>query len=120
MPEEATEIRDKQQIALRHFDKRSRDYLKTLVNDELIEEHRRKPSGQHSPALDRLLNYFRRASIVDKYAVLCIRPYAEYRLIALSGKRGVPPRAVDDRTYTTPDEAYHAVFVKRVQDLLDS
>lgn len=120
MPEEATEIRDKQEIALRRFDKRSRDYLKSLVTDAVIEEHRRKPQGQHSPALDRLLNYFRRAGIVDKYAVLCVKPFAEYRLIALSGRRGVPPRLVDDRSYATPDEAYHAVFVKRVQDLLDS
>jgi branched-chain amino acid transport system permease protein len=120
MPEEATEIRDKQLIAFRRYDKRSRDYLKTLVSDDIIAEHRRKPQGQHSPALDRLLNYFRRASVIDKYAVLCIKPFAQYRLVALSGKRGVPPRMVDDQMYASPDEAYHAVFVKRVQDLLDS
>ncbi len=120
MPEEATEIRDKQLIAFRRYDKRSRDYLKTLVSDDIIAEHRRKPQGQHSPALDRLLNYFRRASGIDKYAVLCIKPFAQYRLVALSGKRGVPPRMVDDQMYASPDEAYHAVFVKRVQDLLDS
>ena len=120
MPEEATEIRDKQVIALRRFDKRTRDALKALVNDDLIEEHRRRPQGQHSPQLDRLLNYFRRASVIDKYAVLCVKPFAEYRLIALSGRRGVPPRVVDDQVYPTVDDAYHAVFVKRVQDLLAS
>ena len=120
MPEEATEIRDKQSIALRRFDKRTRDALKALVSDALIEEHRRRPQGQHSPQLDRLLNYFRRAAVIDKYAVLCVKPFAEYRLVALSGKRGVPPRLVDDRTYPNVDEAYHAVFVKRVQDLLAS
>lgn len=120
MPEEATEMPDKDLIAFRRYDKHSRDYLKTLVTDAVIEEHRRKPQGQHTPALDRLLNYFRRASIIDKYAILCVKPFAEYRLIALSGKRGIPPRLVDDRTYGSPDEAYHAVFLKRVQDLLES
>lgn len=120
MPEEATEIHDKQLIPLRHFDKQVRDYLKTLVTDEVIDEHRRQPYGQHTPALDRLLNYFRRGPIDDKYAVLCIKPWAEYRLVALSGRRGIPPRQVDDKVYATPQEAAHAVFLKRVQDLLES
>lgn len=119
-PEEATDIRDKQAIAFRRFDKQVREYLKTLVTDEILEEHRQKPFGQHSPALDRLLNYFRRAPIDDKYAVLCVRPWAEYRLVALTNRRGIPPRQVDDQVYTTPEDAAHAVFLKRIQDLLES
>ncbi len=120
MPEEATEIADKNLIALRRYDKRSRDHLKTLVTPAVIEEHRVKPYGQHSEPLMRLLAYFRFASIVDKYALKTEVPFRRYRLIALSGVRGVPPRLVDDKVYESLPEAYHAVFVKRCQDLLDS
>jgi branched-chain amino acid transport system permease protein len=120
MPEEATEIVDKQMIYVRRFDKRLREELKKLVTDELIEEHRRTTGGRRSDALERLLTYFRRAAVVDKYAILMVKPFAEYRIVALSGRRGLPPRMVDDRTYQTPEDALHAVFLKRVQDLLES
>jgi hypothetical protein len=32
----------------------------------------------------------------------------------------VPPRQVDDRVYGSLPEAFHAVFQKRCQDLLES
>jgi branched-chain amino acid transport system permease protein len=120
MPEEAIAIADKQTIAHRRFDKRLRDSLKPLIQPDVIEEHRLHPQGQHSEALMRLLQYFRTASLVDKYALLAEQPFKRYRIIALSGVRGVPPRMVDDKTYEHLDEAYHAVFLKRCQDLLES
>jgi branched-chain amino acid transport system permease protein len=120
LPEEALEIADKNLIALRRYDKRSRDYLKTLVTPEVLEEHRSKPRGQHSDAVMRLLAYFRFAAIEDKYALRTDQPFKRYRLIALSGRRGVPPRVVDDKVYGSLNEAYHAVFLKRCQDLLES
>lgn len=120
MPEEATEIADKSRIAQRRYDKRSRDHLKTLVTPAVMDEHRRQPYGQHGDALMRLLAYFRAQSLVDKYALRADQPFHRYRLIALSGVRGVPPRLVDDKTYASLEEAYHAVFLKRCQDLLDS
>jgi branched-chain amino acid transport system permease protein len=120
MPEEATEIRDKQTIFLRRFDGWQRAEVKRLITDDLIEEHRTTAGGRRSDALERVLAYFRRAAVADKYAILAVRPFAEYRIVALSGRRGVPPRAADDRVYATPDEAQHAVFLKRVQDLLES
>lgn len=122
MPEEATEIRDKQAIAYRRFDKRLRDRLKALITPELIAEHARAPLGPHSDALARVLNYFRRGEMPDKYAILQDGPPDAwtYSVMALSGEPGKPPRVVDDRTYATRDEAYHAVFLLRVNDLLES
>jgi branched-chain amino acid transport system permease protein len=120
LPEEATETRDKDQIFARRFDKQQRDFLKTLVTDDVIEEHRAKPLGQHSEQLERLLVYFRRGVQNDKYAIVATVPFKEYRVIALSGFRGVAPRVVDDKVYATEDEAYHGVFLRRVQDLLES
>lgn len=121
MPEEATEIADKQLIYKRRFEKRLRDKLKTLVTPELIEEHRKKPLGQHSDALERLLNYFRRGDMADKYAIMR-QPdgFDRYKIVAFSGVRGAPPRLVDDRVHTSIDDAYHAVFLLRVNDLMES
>ena len=92
------------------------------VTPELIAEHRAKPLGQHSDKLDRLLNYFRREEMPDKYAILRVGPLrsCRYRVMALSGRAGHPPRLVDDKLYDTLDEAYHAVFLLRVNDLLAS
>ncbi|MGJ4886795.1 branched-chain amino acid ABC transporter permease [Bradyrhizobium sp. HKCCYLS3077] len=122
MPEEATEIADKQLIYRRLFDKRLRDALKSSITPDLIAEHRAKPLGQHSDALDRLLNYFRREEMPDKYAILRVGPLrsCSYRVMALSGRAGHPPRLVDDKLYPTLDEAYHAVFLLRINDLLAS
>jgi branched-chain amino acid transport system permease protein len=67
-----------------------------------------------------MLNYFRKAPIPDKYAVYCTKPFESYRVVALSGIPGVPPRVVDDRIYPSLDAAYHAVFLRRVNDLRSS
>jgi branched-chain amino acid transport system permease protein len=120
LPEEATETHDKDIVYMRRFDKMQRDYLKTLVSSEVIEEHRRSPQGQHSEALQRLLIYFRTRPQVDKYAIAIVELFKAYRIVALSGQRGVPPRVVEDRIYPTQKEAFHGVFLRRVQDLLES
>lgn len=120
LPEEATETADKDSIYFRRFDKMQRDFLKTLISDDLIREYEEKPLGQHSEALERVLNYFRRQPQNDKYAVMAVKPFEAYRIVALSGQRGVPPRLVEDRVYPTVEDAYRAVFRRRVQDLLES
>jgi branched-chain amino acid transport system permease protein len=120
MPEEATEIRNKDLIYHQRFQKNLREYLKSLITPELIEEHRRTPLGQHSDALERVLNYFRRAPGEDKYSLYEIETGRKYRIIALSGQKGIPPREVDERIYESKNEALHAVFLKRVQELMES
>ena len=120
LPEEATEIEDKDALYFRRFDKMHREYLKTLVSDEVIAEFNAKPLGQHSEALERLLNYFRRAPQVDKYAIMVVEPFEAYKVVAMSGHRGVAPRLVEDKTYSSIEDAHRAVFMRRVQDLLES
>jgi len=120
LPEEATEAHDKDTVYWRRYDKMQRDYLKTLVTPEVIEEHRSSPLGQHSEPLERLLLYFRRQPQVDKYAITVVEPFKAYRIVALSGHRGVAPRVVEDKVYASTAEAYHGVFLRRVQDLLES
>ena len=120
LPEEATEEGDKDLIYAMRFDKIQRDFLKTIVSENLIEEHRANPLGQHSEPLERLLTYFRRQPQVDKYAIAVVEPFKAYRMVALSGHRGVAPRLVEEKTYPSEHDAYHAVFLRRVQDLLES
>jgi branched-chain amino acid transport system permease protein len=121
MPEEAIEFADKQEVYYRRFHKRLRDHLKTLITDELIEEHRRAPVGKHSDNLNRVLNHFRRGEMADKYAIMR-QPegFHKYKIVAFSGVRGAPPRLVDDKLYEDLNDAYHAVFLLRVNDLLES
>jgi branched-chain amino acid transport system permease protein len=52
--------------------------------------------------------------------ILPVEPFADYRIVAPSGHRGVPPRTGDDRAFTTPQDAAHGVLLKRVRDLLAS
>jgi branched-chain amino acid transport system permease protein len=120
LPEEATETEDKDELYHRRFDKMQRDYLKKLVCDEVIAEHRAKPLGQHSEALERLLLYFRRAPQEDKYALHRAGPNGPYKIVAFSGMRGTSPRIVEDKEYATIEEAYHGVFMRRVHDLMES
>lgn len=120
LPEEATETHDKDVLYHRRFDKMQRDYLKTLVCDEVIREHRAKPLGQHSEALERLLLYFRRVPQVDKYAIKRDESTNTFKIVAFSGVRGISPRLVEDKDYPTVEEAYHGVFLRRVYDLLES
>ena len=62
MPEDATQIHDKQTLCLARFDRIVRQRLRAPVTDGLIAAHQRTPSGPHGDDLERLLNYFRRAA----------------------------------------------------------
>ena len=118
--ENATEIDDKDIIYRKYYDKMQGDYLKTLVCDEVIEEHKNNPLGQHSEPLSRLLHFFSCAPQKDKYALKRDEQSQIFKIIALSGQRGEPPRDVEAKEYKTIEEAYHAVFLKRIEDLMQS
>lgn len=121
MPEEAVDVLDKQELYYRRFNKRLRDRLKLTITPELIAEHKMDPLGHHSDALSRLLNYFRRSEMADKYVIMRLKDGEErYRIMAVSGVRGMPPRVVDDKEYDALNAAYHAVFLLRLNDLLES
>jgi branched-chain amino acid transport system permease protein len=116
----AIETNDQGEVYRRRFEEMQRDFLKTLLTPEVVEEHRRSPQGQHSEALERLLIYFRRGPQAGKYAITADQQLKAYRIVALSGQRGVPPREVEDKVYASAAEAQHGVFLRRVQDLLTS
>jgi len=111
------EFRDRDPDCHAAFDRVARERIKRLVNTQLIEEHRLHPVGQHSDALARVLNYFRRAPLGGKYAVWATAPLGPYRIITLSNVRGECPSFVSEHQYATIDEVYHAIFLRRLRQL---
>jgi branched-chain amino acid transport system permease protein len=111
---------DREALAYARWQARMASALRPLITDELIEEHRRKPLGQHSDTLERVLNYVRRAPPADKYIGICTRPWAEWRIGVLSGIRGVPPTILEDERFTSAEALEHGIFLRRVRDLTAS
>lgn len=100
-----------------------------LLDEELIEEHCDNPIGAHSDDLERVLNYFRRQPMDGKYVILETEKFEEFYIGQLSGVRGEKPerltdplssiKGADDLPYplNSVEQAEHAVFLKRVDDL---
>ena len=87
-------------ILYRHlFRKKQREYLRTVICDEIIEEHRKSPLGRHSEPLERLLLYFRYAPRSGKYVVTRMEKSRKFQIAQLSGERNAPLRAVSDVRY---------------------
>jgi branched-chain amino acid transport system permease protein len=115
--EEAVTVVDRQLQVYADWDAKQRERIRALITDELIEEHRQQPLGQHSDALERVLNYFRRQPQAGKYIIVATTPWQEYRIGVLSGVRGKTATILDDATFATEEEAMHGVFLRRVRDL---
>ena len=106
---------DRQLLAYARFTAELKTYLRGLVTEDLIEEHRRRPLGQHSDGLMRLLNLFRRAPAYALYSRTACR---EFQVIRLPVPAGSEPQPLDDIVYTDQNEALHAVFLCNLEDLM--
>jgi branched-chain amino acid transport system permease protein len=120
LPLEIDKTDDRDVIVRERFDKLRREFLKSIVTPEVVEEHRRSPLGQHSERLERLLIYFRQRPLEGRYAIKVVEPFKDYRIVALSGHRGVAPRIVEDTVYPSAQDAYHGLFMHCIRDLLES
>jgi hypothetical protein len=110
-------MRDRELEVYELFDRGARERTVALLTDEVIAEHAANPAGPHGDALQRVLRYLRRAPVEGKYVVVAVQPWAEYRIAALTGVRGEPPRVLDDGPFATEADAMHAVFLRRVHEL---
>lgn len=121
MPSETSQgLADRDEQVLDYFHRMQREYLRTVVCDEVIEEFNKKPFGQHSEPLERLLHFFRRLPLEGQFAIKRDEETQSYRVIVLSGVRGVAPRLLDDREHATVEDAYRAIFAKHIDDLMGS
>ncbi len=118
--EETDETRDRDVLFRRYFDGKQEAFLRTLVSDAVVEEHKQSPLGQHSEPLERLLLHFRRMPMAEQYVIKREGASSTFRLLALSGVRGVPPSPVGDERYTSVEEAYHGIFLRQIQTLMES
>lgn len=100
------------------FDEHIRKKLQLLLTDDLILEHAKCPLGPHSDNLSRVLNFLRRGPVAGKLAVFAERNFGPYRILRLTGQRGIRPALVDDRSFESLDEIYHAIFLRRLSEVL--
>lgn len=95
----------------------AREQILPRITEEVISEHREHPIGQHSDDLQRVLHYFRRQALPEKYAIIEIDRNEEWCLGKLSGERGEPPNVMRDTSFDSLEAAQHAVFTRRVEEL---
>ncbi len=109
---------DRDQHVRAHFDGMTRAYLRSVMDDELIEEHRAGNNNHHSEPLARFLAWCQRRPLAEQYAVKAEADGA-FRLVGFSGRRGQAPHYIGDEHYTTLQEARHAAFLRHVNDLTE-
>ena len=111
-PDKDVHVRD-------HFDRMTRAYLRSVLSEKVIEEHRSGDVGHPSEPLWRLLAWCQRRPLTEQYAVKA-EADGTFRLVSFSGRRGEPPRYVADERYTTVQEARHGAFLRHIRDLTEN
>jgi hypothetical protein len=99
------------------------------MRERLLAEHRENPIGlpgkagkagvQHSEELAHVIDKLRRAPMAGKYVRICVAAHRDYRIGVCTGVRGKPVKILAD-SYPSEDACEHAIFVKRVHELLAS
>jgi hypothetical protein len=110
--------RDKDVLVRSHFDQMTRAYLRSVLSDEVIEEHRTGQAGHPSEPLSRILAWCQRRPLSEQYAVKA-EADGSFRLIGFSGRRGQPPHYVGDESYVSLREARHGAFLRHIRDLTE-
>ena len=111
-------------------------YVLPLLRDEkmrnkLIEEHRACPVGkaaqphkgqpmvEHSKELQIVLDKLRRQPMaIKKYVTVCKKDFEDYRIGIVTGVRGDPVEILEE-SFSSEEAVEHAIFLKRILDLLE-
>ena len=111
-------------------------YVLPLLRDEkmrnkLIEEHRACPVGkaaqphkgqpmvEHSKELQIVLDKLRRQPMhIKKYVTICKKDFEDYRIGIVTGVRGDPVEILEE-SFSSEEAVEHAIFLKRILDLLE-
>lgn len=84
---------------------------------DLAREFKARIRGPHSEDLRRLLYRMRTGPLAGKHVLLVVEPYRQWAIGRLGARRGAPIERVDNRVFTSLDEAEWAVFVLRWREL---
>lgn len=98
------------------WDRMTRAYLLTVISDDLVEEHRRKPVGHHSEPLARLLAWCQRRPLSEQYAVKA-EADGTFRIVSMTGRRGARPAYIGEARFASLEEARHGVLRQHISDL---
>jgi hypothetical protein len=82
-----------------------------------VAEFRERPSGKHSPDLQRILNTMRSGPLEGKYVLVCTRPFREWRLARHPGRPGAPVQMLEGHVFASREEGEWAVFRLRWKEL---
>ena len=111
----------------------TRTYVLPLLTDaetkaRLMAEHKDNPIGApgkagkaaigHSDDLIRVIDKLRRQPMPGKYVRVCVNPHEGYCIGVVTGVRGEPVEILRDEIYPNEDACEHAIFVRRVANLL--
>lgn len=99
-----------------NWDKMTRVYLRSVMNQSLLDEHRSSSGSHYSEPLMRLLAWCQRRPLSEQYAVKHESDGA-YRIISFIGRRGSRPIYVGDERFATLKEARHGILLCHVHDL---
>lgn len=106
--------RDRDVDVLELFLERRRDRLAALVTGPLIEEHRHRPIGDHSPGLAAVLVAMREQPVAGKLALYESVADREWQVIRLAGERATAHDLSGPDHHSSLADALHAVFVQRL------
>ncbi len=84
---------------------------------DLAREYRASPRGPFSAELQRVLDKMRSTPLPGRYALQVVEPFRRFRLVRLSGIRGVAPEPVGEVFYDSVAEAEWDIFKRRWKDL---
>ena len=111
----------------------TKKYVLPLLRDEetrnrLIAEHKATPVGraphkgnptvEHSKDLQTVLDKLRRQPMTGKYITICKKDFKDYRIGICSGVRGQPVKILED-SFSSEEACEHAIFLKRISELLE-
>ncbi|BCH67864.1 hypothetical protein GOZ97_20820 [Agrobacterium vitis] len=102
-----------------YFNQRRKDIIRKMVTPELIAEHERNPRGNgdsHSRDLSEVLRYIRNIPSSGKIFIYAVKPFREYRLARMGGP-GITTELMGNETFSNENDAAHAVFSARLQEL---
>lgn len=84
---------------------------------DLAREFKANIRGPHSEDLRRLLYRMRTGPLAGKHMLLVIEPYRQWAIGRLGSQRGAPITRVDNRVFTSLNDAEWAVFELRWREL---
>jgi hypothetical protein len=84
---------------------------------DLAKEYRDNLRGPFSNELQKILDKMRTTPLEGRLVLIIIKPFQEFGLARLSGKRGIPPNPIKGIKYYSIAEAEWDIFKRRWREL---